>query len=151
MPLQLPVSPAVLVLLVALVVVTLLWRREAGRTARVGRRRQRRAMRAEHDAERLLKRAGYKLLDRQVEASWPVEVDGQVRRAAVRADLLVSRRRRRFVAEVKSGDQAPRPDHPQTRRQLLEYQLAYDVDGVLLVDMEEGRVIEVAFPAARTD
>jgi hypothetical protein len=32
-----------------------------------------------------------------------------------------------------------------TRRQLLEYRLAFDVDGVLLVDVETGEVSEVEF------
>lgn len=148
---EIPLSPTILVLLVALLLVVVLWRREAGRAAREGRRRQGRARRAEQDAERLLRKAGYEVLERQVETRWPMEVDGEERQALMRADLLVRRRRRRYVAEVKSGGQVTRPDHPQTRRQLLEYQLAYDVDGVLLVDMEQGRVIEVAFPVERTD
>ena len=33
------------------------------------------------------------------------------------------------VAEVKTGRLAPRIDTPATRRQLLEYRLAFDVDG----------------------
>jgi hypothetical protein len=148
-PWSLPLDPLLVALVVAVAVVTLLWRIEAGRPSREARRRFRRARRAESDAERLLRRAGYEVLDRQVETSWTIEVDGAPREALMRADLLVGRRRRRFIAEVKSGDQVTRADHPQTRRQLLEYQLAYDVDGVLLVDMEEGRVIEVAFPARR--
>ena len=36
--------------------------------------------------------------------------------------------------------------HTATRRQLLEYALAYDVDGVLLVDMTAGRLHQVEFP-----
>ena len=35
--------------------------------------------------------------------------------------------------------------------QLLEYQMVFDVDGVLLVDVEEGLVLSVAFPCQRTD
>ena len=64
----------------------------------------------------------------------------------VRADLLVSRGARRFVAEVKTGARAPRIETAATRRQLLEYAVAYDVDGVLLVDMEEHTISEVEFP-----
>ena len=36
--------------------------------------------------------------------------------------------------------------HAATRRQLMEYAIAYDVDGVLLVDMESEKVRRVAFP-----
>jgi hypothetical protein len=47
---------------------------------------------------------------------------------------------------VKTGRQAPRLGHADTRRQMLEYQLAFEVPGVLLVDAESGRVREVRFP-----
>jgi hypothetical protein len=49
------------------------------------------------------------------------------------------------VAEVKSGKLAPRIETAATRRQLLEYRVAFDVDGVLLVDEEAGRVSEIVF------
>jgi hypothetical protein len=52
----------------------------------------------------------------------------------------------RLVAEVKSGKIAASLACAATRRQLLEYRLAYDVDGVMLVDMAAGRVHEVRFP-----
>jgi hypothetical protein len=60
---------------------------------------------------------------------------------------MVLRGGRRFVAEIKTGDQAPDPSFPATRRQLLEYQLVFEVEGLLLVDMAAGRVRTVSFPA----
>ena len=67
---------------------------------------------------------------------------------ALRADLLVERGGRRYVAEVKTGEAAPSLATAATRRQLLEYLIAYRVDGVLLVDAERGSVHEVEFPGA---
>ena len=67
----------------------------------------------------------------------------------MRADLIVSRAGRRYVAEVKTGAVAPDVRHAPTRRQLLEYQHAYRADGVLLVAPEAGTVREVLFPGAR--
>ena len=64
-----------------------------------------------------------------------------------RADLLVERDGRLYVADVKSGALATDPTLPATRRQLLEYLLAYEVDGALLVDMEARQIREVVFPA----
>ena len=55
---------------------------------------------------------------------------------------LATRGSRRFVAEVKTGALAPSLDHAPTRRQILEYCAAFDVDGALLVDAEQGRVRE---------
>ncbi len=71
-------------------------------------------------------------------------VDGRPVEAGLRADLLVERRGRVFVAEVKTGP-AARPTAPDTRRQLLEYRIAFDCDGVLLVDMDAERVLRVDF------
>jgi hypothetical protein len=50
------------------------------------------------------------------------------------------------VAEVKTGTLAPRIETATTRRQLLEYRVAFAVDGVLLVDADAGTVRRVEFP-----
>ena len=72
-----------------------------------------------------------------------LEVDGAPQAASLRCDLVVTRAGRRFVAEVKTGALAPRLDHAPTRRQIVEYLLAFDADGVLLVDAERDEVREV--------
>jgi hypothetical protein len=111
------------------------------------RRRAHRALAGEKRAVRLLRRHGFRVLGEQVPASFVIEVDGRPHEVALRADLLVTRAGKRYVAEVKTGAQAPRPEHRATRRQLLEYRVAYAAEGVLLVDMERGAVHEVRFPA----
>jgi hypothetical protein len=55
----------------------------------------------------------------------------------------------RYIAEVKTGRAAVRLDTAATRRQLLEYRVAFDVDGVLLVDAEAGEIRLVEFPLSR--
>jgi hypothetical protein len=52
------------------------------------------------------------------------------------------------VAEVKTGRWAPRLETAATRRQLLEYRFAFDVDGVLLVDADADRVSSIEFGGA---
>ena len=126
------------------VLMALVWALSRG--SRASRRRVRRAQRGEMGAERLLERAGYRIDERQVTQRWTIEVDGEPEEVESRADLLVTRRDRRYVAEVKTGDLAPDPTYPPTRRQLLEYSRVFDVDGVLLVDMEAEEVMEVEFP-----
>lgn len=74
-------------------------------------------------------------------------VDGRHRPVELRADYLVRRGSERFVAEVKTGRVAPCLATAATRRQLLEYRLAYAADGVLLVDMAQRRIHEVVFPS----
>lgn len=113
---------------------------------RKARRRARRARRGEARAEGLLERLGYTIDDRQAETTWTLRVDGDDHEVELRADLLVTRDGARYVAEVKTGRLAPRITSASTRRQLLEYRMAYDVAGVLLVDAEAGRVVPVEFP-----
>lgn len=121
------------------------WRVAATRGSRRSKRRTRKAIRAEGHAERLLEREGFEILERQVSGHWTMLVDGEEVEAGVRADLLVGRAGQIFVAEVKTGERAPDPSFPATRRQLLEYLHVFEPDGLLLVDMEAERVVEVAF------
>jgi len=96
---------------------------------------------------RLLARQGFEVEAAQVTHGYELWCDGESHAVQVRADYLVHQAGRRYLAEVKTGSEAPRLTSAATRRQLLEYAHAYDVDGVLLVDMEEGRVRRVAFPS----
>jgi len=117
-----------------------------GRVRRGNRRRGRRARAAEDAADAVLHAHGYRVEDVQVSVRWTMRVDGQPVEVLSRADRLVRRGRRRFVAEIKSGPRASDPALPATRRQLIEYAHAFGVDGVVLVDMDRGRVSEVSFP-----
>ncbi len=110
------------------------------------RRRWARARKVERQAARWLEDLGYTVLDRQIETSYAILIDGAATQVSLRADYLVSRGGRQFVAEVKSGELAPRLDTAATRRQLLEYRVAFHVDGVLLVDGDRRQVHEVMFP-----
>ncbi len=140
--------PWLLVAALALVCLALAvaWRRAAGRTGRENARRAEVARRGESDAEALLVRRGFRVVSRQETRRFAVAVDGDEVEATCRVDLLVSRGDgTTWVAEVKTGD-AARATRPSTRRQLLEYALVFEVDGVLLVDMEAREVHEVTFP-----
>jgi membrane protein implicated in regulation of membrane protease activity len=135
-----------LALAVMLLIALLGWWRAATRLSRRNRVRQRAARKAESQAERLLERHGFKILDRQLVTSWLLQVDGESEEVTSRVDLLVERGGRVYVADVKSGGQAPDPRRPATRRQMLEYLLAFDADGALVVDMSCREIRSVAFP-----
>ncbi len=140
------VDPATAILALLLAVALWGWWRARTRLSRASRGRNRRARKAETDAERLLESQGYLILDRQLTRRWTLQVDGEAREVSSRADLLVRRHRRLFIVDVKSGDLAPEPSLPATRRQLLEYLLAFEVDGALVVDMQRRQVRSVSFP-----
>ncbi len=104
-----------------------------------------RAAAGELRAEKLLRKAGYRVDARQAPQRWAVHVDGAPHEVTLRADFIVTRRRRRYVAEVKTGADAPDVAAPATRRQLLEYRCAFAVDGILLVDAEANRIHTIDF------
>lgn len=113
-------------------------RRILSRVARAGE--------GEREAANYLQNAGFSVLGTQVASSYTLLVDDRPVPIDVRADLVVEKGARRFVVEVKTGAVATRLDTPATRRQLLEYQLAFDVDGVLLFDAEASALRVVTFP-----
>jgi hypothetical protein len=113
------------------------------------RRRAVRAQRAERDAAGLLEASGFAVLARQQRQRWALEVDGRVLEFTLIADYLVERGGRRWVAEVKTGERALDLRHGPTRRQLLEYQQAFGVAGVLLVDAEGRNLQRVSFVEPR--
>ena len=102
-------------------------------------------MQGEVDAESLVKKHGYDIIDRQVETTWTIRVDDEPVEINLRADLILTRDGKRLLADVKTGKSAPRIATASTRRQLLEYLYAYPVDGVLLVDMESRYIKQVDF------
>lgn len=120
---------------------------------RLGRLRRSRLAKRSLDAERaackLLRSNGYDVVDTGARQLWPVIHGGRRLDVTLRADILVRRGGRRFVAEVKSTKMVADLRHGPTRRQLLEYAVAYGCDGVLLVDMHGGEVEEVRFPELR--
>jgi hypothetical protein len=132
-------------ILFALVQTFRLYRHRGERRRALMSARERGAL-GEIRAEALLRKLGFKILGRQVGASYGLGLDGEHVAVELRADYVVGARGRRYVAEVKTGRLAPRIDTAATRRQLLEYRLAFDVDGVLLVDAESDRVHRVEFP-----
>lgn len=121
-------------------------------TLRVTRGRRRALDAAAHGramealAPQMLKRRGYEIIDEQVGCRYEFLVDDEVHEATLRADMIATRSGKRYVVEIKTGHSG-KVTHRGTRRQLLEYALYYDVDGVLLLDADRDAISEVRFPA----
>jgi hypothetical protein len=132
-----------LVMLLAVAVLAALRRR--WRSARA-RRRARIAVAAESAGERLLVRHGYAIRERQVRVVWAPLLDGEPVPTELRVDVIVEKDGEVLAAEIKSGSEAPRLETAATRRQLLEYRVAFAVDGVLLVEPAANSIRRVDFP-----
>jgi hypothetical protein len=106
-----------------------------------------RAMLGEERAAGLLRDHGFAVIGSQVDVEHSVSIDHRTVVISLRADYLAEKDGLRYVVEVKTGALAPRIETSATRRQILEYRVAFDVDGVVLVDAESHSVHEVTFPA----
>ena len=71
-------------------------------------------------------------------------LDGEPCESFVRADYIVKKGGKTYLAEVKTGKQA-NVHLPNVRRQLFEYQNIFDTDGILFIDMNNYAIIEVSF------
>lgn len=94
----------------------------------------------------MLRRAGYRIVAEQARIEWAPRIDGAPYPTELRADYLVEAGGELLVAEVKTGEAAPSLATAATRRQLLEYHVAFAVDGVLLVCPERGAIHRIEFP-----
>jgi len=110
------------------------------------RRRLSRAREGEDGSVALLEQSGFTIIDSQVTHEYPLWVDDDERMITLRCDHLIERDGLTYVAEVKTGEAAPDPTLAATRRQLLEYRVAYRVDGVVLVDMNRKNIARIVFP-----
>lgn len=138
-----------LVIVAIVAAVIALWLASVLRAWRGSRRARRRAARAgagEDRAVGLLEAAGFRIVARQARIAWAPLVDGEPCELELRADYLVECGGERFVAEVKTGDEAPSITTAATRRQLLEYSVAFDADGILLVCPERDEIHRIEFP-----
>lgn len=115
------------------------------------KRRLLKAKKSEVKALDLLYRHGYQVLDIQKDAFYTLYVDNKPFKACVKADVIVKKANKTYVAEVKSGKKAPSPTLPATRRQLLEYFMAYKPDGLLLVDMEKEKIRKIEYPISKNN
>lgn len=103
-----------------------------------------RAKSAEKKAVILLQKWGYTVLDVQLKEKVTITIDGKPHDSTVRADLLVRKGFKRYIVEVKTGGQTS-ATLPNVRRQLLEYNLIYQPDGMFLLDMEKEVLKEIKF------
>jgi hypothetical protein len=109
--------------------------------------RMERAVSGEARAPSFLEAHGYDVIAAQVVVEHPVRIDGRVVAITLRADYLAAKDGLRYAVEVKTGAFAPKIETSATRRQMLEYRIAFDVDGVVLVDGDTGSVHEITFPS----
>ena len=109
-----------------------------------GRKNVKKGIKGEKVARALLKKEGYKILHEQLEDTVVMTVQDKVHECKVRADFYVKKGMKKYIVEVKSG-QNVKATLPEIRRQLLEYDLVFRPDGMLFLDTNKGILEEVIF------
>ncbi len=107
--------------------------------------RSRSSKRAEKNAEKWLKRNGFQIIGKQQSRPLIIKTGNTSHRYLIRTDFLVKKGGNKFVVEVKSGRKNSKITNRETRRQLLEYFLAYQTYGIILFDMDSKNFSEVKF------
>jgi len=109
------------------------------------RKRFSKSRQAEKEAEKILRKNGYAIIDAQKSKPLFITIGNKIHRYLVRIDYLARKRGKVYVVEVKSGEKIPYITNRETRRQMLEYYLAYQPSGILLLNMKNRSISEVKF------
>ena len=113
--------------------------------ARSLKKRFARSKRAEREAEKFLKKKGFAIVDSQKSKPILITIGDKIHRYLIRIDYLVRKKGKIYVVEVKSGEKSPYITNRETRRQMLEYYLAYQPNGIILLNMKSKSIAEVKF------
>ena len=105
---------------------------------------KRKGKKAEQKAIKLLKKNGYKIESFQTTAKGKLLQDDETVSFFIRADLIVSKGKKKFIAEVKSG-KAASIEEINTRRQLLEYSKVFNNKNLILIDTEKNKIKKIEF------
>ena len=85
---------------------------------------------------KVLKQHGFTICKEQVAGKAHLIVDGIEQHFPIHGDALVEKQGTYYIAEIKSSSTLATVTRRETRRQVMEYLLSYDVSGVVLVDAE---------------
>jgi hypothetical protein len=104
-----------------------------------------RGRRIEDKAGDVLAGLGYAVITQHPSVPYTWTLDGEPMVVKATPDWLVKKDGKTYLVEVKTGAQA-NPKSAKTRRQMLEYYLYGNVDGVLYFDGDTGVLQSVSFP-----
>ena len=99
----------------------------------------------EKKAKYFLKNNRYKILDYQKEIKIKIKSNSDEIEIKIRPDYIVKKNLKKYIAEIKTGEFAPKLTNKSTRRQLLEYYFMTEYSGILLIDMDKKTIEKIEF------
>ncbi|UAM99113.1 hypothetical protein K8354_04620 [Polaribacter litorisediminis] len=112
---------------------------------RARKKRFERGLKLETAAEDFLRKKGFNILSSQEIYFHNYLVNGHKKQNKLIVDYITEKSGKKYIIEVKSGKKAISLDDKNSRRQLLEYDLVIENDGVILLDMENENLQFVNF------
>lgn len=103
----------------------------------------------QNEIEKLLKKSGFQILGKNQKETVIVRVDGKDHLGSLEAEYTVRKDGKSYVVVAKRGEGNFDPTEPALRRALIEYDRVFGLNGVLLVDPEEGKIHKVSFKFPR--
>lgn len=97
------------------------------------------------DAEEVLKKSGFKIIEKDLKKSIVINVDGRDHLGIVPADFVVGRDKKRFLVIARGGSFTIDPTIPALRRELLEAQTVYNTEELILLNMSDQSIHEIRF------
>lgn len=101
------------------------------------------------EVEKLLRRSGYQILGKNQKEIIIAYIDGKDHLGDLAAEYTVRKAGKSYVVVTKSGEGEFDPTEPALRRRLIEYDRTFGLNGVLIVDPQEGKIHEVRFKFPR--
>jgi Holliday junction resolvase len=109
------------------------------------KKRFKRGLKLETEAEGFLIKKGYNIVENQAIYYHNYIVNGHKKQNKLIVDYIAEKEGKTYIIEVKSGKKAISLDDKNSRRQLLEYDVVIENDGVILLDMENKKLQYVQF------
>jgi len=100
---------------------------------------------SEKEAENLLLRHGYQILQKRPRQNILTVVDGQEHFGYIEADYKVQNHKKNYLVVVKTPSSVFDPNEPILRRKLLEIDYAFAPQAVLWVDPEQAEIHALNF------
>jgi hypothetical protein len=134
-----------IVITASLIVLVLNYKWMQFKKTRLRKKRFARGAKMEEKAALVLKRKGFDVEASQAVFYHDYKANGIDKQAKLEVDYVASKNGKTYLIEVKSGAVATQIENKATRRQILEYSIAIENDGVYLLDMETETLQRIEF------
>ena len=105
-----------------------------------------RGVKKEDEARKVLIKNGFKIISHNQKFTYYLKQDNSKIKITIETDYIAYKNGKKFIVEVKSGNESPKITNRNTRRQILEYYTFIKNDGILLLNMENKEISEIQFP-----